>query len=261
MASDQYRVNAVDKAIDILEFLAEQPSGAVLTQISRATGIAKSTVHGIIATLVERGVLVRDSEGTVQFGPLLIALGGTALGRLGLVGVAAPIMAELTQTVQIASFLTVRDGHQAMYVHKVETPSPVRVSSTIGQRVSLVNTAVGRALLTHSPDREALIAASYSEAAGASPDPDHATLHAKLEEIRSKGFASDMEESFPGVRCLAAPIFGSGGQAIAALGISGLTQQVPDDRLPELAAGVIRAAQSISRQVVGFKGHLPVSGE
>ena len=235
MASDQYRVNAVDKAIDILEFLAEQPSGAVLTQISRATGIAKSTVHGIIATLVERGVLVRDSEGTVQFGPLLIALGGTALGRLGLVGVAAPIMAELTQTVQIASFLTVRDGHQAMYVHKVETPSPVRVSSTIGQRVSLVNTAVGRALLTHSPDREALIAASYSEAAGSSPDPDHATL--------------------------AAPIFGRGGQAIAALGISGLTQQVPDDRLPELAAGVIRAAQSISRQVVGFKGHLPVSGE
>jgi DNA-binding IclR family transcriptional regulator len=75
----------------------------------------------------------------------------------------------------------------------------------------------------------------------------------ELEHVREAGYSIDDEENSPEVRCVAAPIFGAGGQVEASLGLTGTIHQVSRDMVPKLAATIREATLRISHQM-GYDG-------
>ncbi|HEU4784306.1 MAG TPA: IclR family transcriptional regulator [Ktedonobacterales bacterium] len=245
----EYRVHAVDKALDIVERVASHPTGIGVAALCKETGIPKSTVYSTIATLVDRGFLYRNDDGTIVLGPQFIALGAIARTNLGIVSVAQPIMQQLSLRVQLAVHLAIRDGYTAMYVHKVESPAPLRVSSDVGQRVSLFRSSVGRALLAFDQSADSLLAEVESAEGAPVGVDDLAHLRDSVALTRHDRVAYDDGEQFTGVRCLAAPVFDHGDQAVAALAISGLIHQLPDTHIAELRVALIDASEAISHRL------------
>lgn len=245
----EYRVHAVDKALDIVERVAAHPTGIGVAALCKETRIPKSTVYSTVATLVDRGVLYRNDDGTIVLGPQLIALGAIARANLGIVSVAQPIMQQLSLRVQLAVHLAIRDGYTAMYVHKVESPSPLRVSSDVGQRVSLFRSSVGRALLAFDRSVETLLTEVESAEGTPVTADDLAHLRAIVAQTLHERVAYDDGEQFTGVRCIAAPVFDHRDQAVAALAISGLIHQLPDSEIGELRTALMDASEAISHRM------------
>lgn len=245
----EYRVHAVDKALDIVELVAAHPTGIGVAALCKETNIPKSTVYSTVATLVDRGFLYRNDDGKIVLGPQFIALGAIARSNLGVVSVAQPIMQQLSQKVQLAVHLAIRDGYTAMYVHKVESPAPLRVSSDVGQRVSLFRSSVGRALLAFDRGVDALLTEVESAEGAPVAAEDLAHLRDIVAQTRRERVAYDDGEQFTGVRCVAAPVFDYRDQAVAALAISGLIHQLPDAHIVELRAALVDASEAISHRL------------
>ena len=79
-------------------------------------------------------------------------------------------------------------------------------------------------------------------------------LEAELHKVRSQGWAVDNEEYEIGNRCSAAPIYDYCGEIVAAISASGSTIQIPDEKIPEIAEGVMQIAHEISRGL-GYTGY------
>lgn len=245
----EYRVHAVVKALDIVERVAAHPTGIGVAALCKETSIPKSTVYSTVATLIERGFLYRNDDGTIVLGPQFIALGAIARANLGIVSVAQPVMQQLSLRVQLAVHLAIRDGYTAMYVHKVDSPAPLRVSSDVGQRVSLFRSSVGRALLAFDHSADSLLAEVESAEGAPAAADDLAHLRDIVALTRRERVAYDDGEQFTGVRCLAAPVFDYRDHAVAALAISGLIHQLPDANIAELRAALIDASEAISHRL------------
>ena len=78
-------------------------------------------------------------------------------------------------------------------------------------------------------------------------------LEEELRKVRSQGWAMDHEEYEIGNRCIAAPIYDYCGEIVAAISASGSTIQIPDEKIPEIAEGVMQIAHEISRGL-GYTG-------
>ena len=76
-------------------------------------------------------------------------------------------------------------------------------------------------------------------------------LAADLAATRTRGFAVDNEERTLGMRCIAAPIFNSEGEAIAGLSISGPVVRISEDRIPEISRAVTQAAYKLTEAIGG----------
>ena len=74
-------------------------------------------------------------------------------------------------------------------------------------------------------------------------------LKRHLGEVRADGYAVDDEETFAGVRCIAAPIHDHRQQVIAALGISGPTTRITQEQLPHFAQTVMQVAAELSAEL------------
>lgn len=80
---------------------------------------------------------------------------------------------------------------------------------------------------------------------------DFARFREELLATRARGYALDLEENEPGVRCVAAPILNGRGEPVAAVSVSTAAIYLDEERLPEVAAEVVRTAQRISRELGG----------
>jgi IclR family acetate operon transcriptional repressor len=79
--------------------------------------------------------------------------------------------------------------------------------------------------------------------------PDEMAVHLRV--VRELGYALDDEENDVGVRCVSAPVFGAGTDAIGCIGIDGPTVRVSDAAIPEIAAVVVAAANELSVVIAG----------
>jgi IclR family acetate operon transcriptional repressor len=124
------------------------------------------------------------------------------------------------------------------------------------------STSVGKALVAYLPDTEVV---GIVQAQGLKRrTPKTITARSKflreLAQVRAQGYAVDDEENSPGVRCVAAPIFGSRGMVEAAIGATGTTSQLDATTLPRIAQRLKEAARHISQQLGyhnGSKNSLP----
>lgn len=255
-------IQSVDRAIRILEYLADQGGSASLSNVARSLDLNRSTVHGLLTTMRQRGIVTQDGNGHYALGIKLFELGTLAVSRLDLRAIAGPLLQGLVDEFQETVHLVVSDGLDAVYIDKRESPRSMRIISQVGHRLPAYCTAVGKSLLAFKPEDELdeLLDDVELEAWTRNTITDKQQLKAHLREVRSRGYALDDEEIYEGLRCVGAPIRDHSGQVVAALSISGPSVRLGPSRIVEMIPAVVKAAAEISHQL-GYRGPSSVVDE
>lgn len=250
-----YTVQSIVRAVSLLDILrTADRSGVSLQAISELSGLAKASAFRILHTLEHAGLVERAAGSRCyRLGVHCLELGEAYLEQLDLRKEALPVLEALRGQFNETVHLGVLDDElRVVYLDKLETTHAVGLMmSRVGRTAPSHCTGLGKALLAaKDPDviaelqsREAL--RSYTSNTIYEPT----ALRAELARVRKRGFALDLEEHEPGVRCVAVAIRGAGDHA-AAVSIAGPAQRMPERRLRgELAEGLISAAAEISRRL------------
>ena len=154
------------------------------------------------------------------------------------------LMEEGGETVNLA----VQDDGMAVYLAQVECRQMMRAFARPGSRVPLHCSAVGKAMLSAVPDKtlSKILHQRGMPRLTVKTITTPSALRADLERTRNAGHAVDDEEHAIGLRCIAAPIFDETGDVVAALSASGPMARIVDERVAQLGALVLEAAQAIS---------------
>ena len=239
-------MRVVDKIFAIIEELSRGNLG--VSELSRLTGLSKSTVHNNLSGLVDLGYVSKDSRGRYQLTYRFVSLSQRFLAQVRDVEVVRPIIKELSEETQATVHFGVLDRDCIVYVEKVDSPRPVRMASYIGKRIPLHCTALGKAALAFLPPDEAskILDKCDMQERTSNTITEREELVRQLEEIRKVGYAVDNEENEEGIRCIAAPVFGYEGVSIAAVSISDLLFHYKDNDIAKKAEQVMKAASGIS---------------
>lgn len=243
---------AVERALNILEAAAHRREGLTNSEISRKLGIPKSSASYILRTLDRRGYLRRDGEtGRYRLGLKILSLGGDVRANLDLAQIALPFMQALQERIHLTVHLAVLDQGEAVYIEKVEAPGFFKVNTWVGRRMYLHSTSVGKCLVAWlpKPEVETLLHQQGLKKRTPKTITSLGKLVAELELVRAQGHAVDDEENSLGARCVAVPISGANGAAIAALGVSGTLTQMEEANLPRILEALKETARRVARQM------------
>ena len=243
---------SVERALDILEFVAEAERGQTNSDISRRLGIPKSSASYLLRTLEGRGYLrrARDS-GRYRIGVKVLGLGQSAISGLDLRRFAGPVLRELVDATGLTGHVAILDHGRAVYIDRAEKPGFIRINTWVGRELTIHSTSVGKVLAADLPVEELDQILARDGMAKKTPKTllTRADLLRELELVRQRGYAVDDEENNLAVRCLAVPIRDENGRVRAALGFSGATSQVTEEAVPSLARQLKLAADRVSKQI------------
>jgi len=241
-------VGVISKVLLIFEAIHASPFGLGLKAISDATGIHKSTAHRFVKHLERERYLICTESGAYLIGPRFAQLTTHVNPRAALQAVARPVLSELWKSNRETVNLAVLDQSTVLYTDVIESTHEFRLSSRVGTRRTLPATALGKAMAAFLPKEEAegTLADVTFQAFTPKSIINHIQFQQELAKIRREGYAVDDEEATLGARCVAAPILGADGAAIAAISVSGPTTRVTVNHIPALASAVVNAAGAIS---------------
>ncbi|MDB5046481.1 MAG: IclR family transcriptional regulator [Deinococcus sp.] len=241
-------VRTLERGLTVLRVLG-QHGPLTLGDTARHAGLNASTAYRLLHTLQAQG-FAQEWAGLWRVGVQAFATGQAYLGAGGLIpaakGEMQTLVAELGETVNLA----VLQAPDVVYVHQEEGRGLMRMFTQIGARVPLHCTGAGKALLAWQPAEEIRRAVGEMSFQAFTPQTitTPADYLAELEQVRRHGYALDNEERELGVRCVAVPVFDGGEQTVAALSLSAPSSRLPDASIPNLAARLQRASQSISKR-------------
>lgn len=244
--------NTLLKGLAVLELLSRSERPLTLTQIGRELGMAKSNVHRLMQALVETRFVLRD-EITATYTPSikLWELGSAVLAKLDLRRHAQRQMDRLMELTGESVHLSVLDGIEVVYVHKVDSLSPVRAYTQIGGRVPSYCVATGKAQLAFSSERVIEAACDALQRHTEHTITTREAFLKEMQKVRQRGHALNRAEWREGVWGLAAPILDSRGFVIAALGISGPAARFRRSVLPAWSEAVVATAVEVSEALGG----------
>jgi len=220
-------VQSVERALSLLESLADLGQEAGVSDLRGATGLPFGTIHRLLGTLVKHGYARQNPENhKYTLGPRLLRLGDVAGRHFGVW--VRPFLAELMELSGESANLVMLDGDNAVYI--AQEPSRkhnVRMFTEVGRRVLPHSTAVGKVLLAFRPRPavEALLDRTGLPPRTPRTIVDRDQFLDELDLVAQQGYAVDDGEEEIGVRCLAVPVFGVGG------GVAAISVSAPDGRL------------------------------
>jgi len=200
-------VKSADRALQLLEVLADAPGSMSLHELARVMQVPKSSLHAIIRTMAKRQWLEVDESARVRLGLKSLLVGARYTETNDQLSTVQPILdwlsSELGETVHFGKL----DGAEIVYLAKRESTHPLRLYSAIGRRLPAHATALGKAVLSQRRPSEVL-SILPEELVRLTPHTitDHATLAEELAATRARGYAIDNEENTDGIRCFATPV-------------------------------------------------------
>ncbi|HEY2986519.1 MAG TPA: IclR family transcriptional regulator [Candidatus Binatia bacterium] len=253
---EKLTVNAIDRALTILELVGHSKKGLTNGEISRKIKIPKSTASYILRTLKQRGYLHRDDAlGKYRISAKLFSVGSQALRGLELHDVAYPLLQDVVEKTGLAGHLAILDGHEAVYIEKIDKPGFIRMNTWVGRRMDVHCTSVGKALIAHLPQE--IVEEIVRDRGLPKRTPKTITtlghLLRELAQVRAQGYATDDSENNLDVVCIAAPIFNMEGRTVAAVGLTGTESQMRSHKYESHVKLIKHAARQMSHQL-GFAG-------
>jgi IclR family acetate operon transcriptional repressor len=250
-------VQSVDRALSIIETLAEDDEGYRLSDLAIRTGLSTSTVHRLLATLENRRFVQFDrSQSKWHVGARCFTVGATFARRRNFAAQAIPYLRKLRDLTRETANLAVVDDEFIVVLTRMESREIMRSLTKLGGRVAMVASGVGKAVLaTYSDDDVSAIIHHHgmprlTEKSIVRPGE----LFKELEKIRRQGYAVDDEEACMGLRCVAAVVYNDCAEPLAAISVSGMTGRLTDERLPQLGQTVREVAAELT---VALGGVMP----
>lgn len=220
----EQRVEAVERALTIIEAFKDGQDVLTLTEISKATGFYKSTVLRLCASLERFGYIRRRKDGTYQLGASLWRMGSHYRRAFDLGSEIRPELKVLAdETGETASFY-IKDGDVRVCLYRQNSNKEIRHHLDEGSQLPLDVGAAGRVLLAFS---------------GGEGSP--------YEAIRTDGFYVSHGERNSDIFALAVPVFDTRGRLRGSLSVSGLRSRLTDALQKNALAALRQGAQSLSR--------------
>jgi IclR family acetate operon transcriptional repressor len=247
-------VQSVDRALLIIETLAEDDEGYRLTDLAVRTGLSPSTVHRLLTTLEKRRFVQFDrGESIWHIGAQSFAIGSTFVRRRNFVTQALPYLRKLRdQTRETANLAVVDDGAMVVLT-RVESREIMRSVTKVGGRVPMVASGLGKALLATYSEQDvfAIIRRDGMPRLTSKSIVRAGELCKSLHDIRRQGYSVDDEEALMGLRCVSAVVYDDCSEPLAAISVSGKASRVPNDRLPILGKLVQEVAAELTTALGG----------
>ncbi len=245
------QLRSVRRALAALRAFEPPPHSLGVSEISRALGLSKGTVHLLTKVLEGEGFLERDAAtGKFQLGPAIHIL--TAAARRDLRLAAREPMHRLYTETSFPAYLAVLLADRAVIVEKAAPTLSFLAILDVGAPMPLHSSAAGKVLLACSPAETRARLLGALKRSGLEPmTPGTITsfdaLRAEIEKVARDGFALDREESLPGVFCVAAPVRGADGEMTAAVSVAAPAPAFEDAGQIELVRDMVRrTAEAIS---------------
>lgn len=224
-----------------------------VSELARRLGLGKSTVHRLLTTLVAEGLVEKNHEtGAYRLGLVMFELGEAVRVHMDLHAAVGPVLAALREETHEGCQVGVLDGHEVVYVDRLESSQTLRLFNETGRRVPVHTTSSGKVLLAHLSEEElARVLEAASPLAQMTPrsvtDPE--VLREELTRIRARGWAEAVEEREVGVASIAAPIRDASGRVVAAVSIGAPAARMGAQQRRRLAEVVMEAGEAASRRL------------
>lgn len=244
-------VPALEKALDILEFLANASKPMTVKEIAQVLNIPIVTAYRTVNYLCSRNYL-REGQGGYTLGDQISRLAHQMSRQADWVAEASPILRRLALQSEQTAQLGILRGFGVMYIDQKMPPHPVSIIAALRTILPINVSASGKVLVANLPSKEREYFLQHAELPAQTENTltDLDELRAELERVREQGYALDFEEYARGIGCVAAPIRDADQHTVAAVGITGhISDYLDSERLSRLIGYVQQAAQEISALV------------
>lgn len=217
------RTEVLDKAIAVLELLADHPLGLSLAQVVDFAQFPKTSAHRLLLSWIGLGYIAKQPNGNYVLGLRAIELSRRVARRSRPVEICHGLLRELQQQCGESVYLGVYRAGTVILIDAVESSHPLRVVVDLGEKCYLHASAQGLAVAAHLDPQHLN---EILDSTGLKPvtprtNIDRSVLATRLQQCRERGFAVNEEETVQGAVCLGAPIFaGVGGPVLGSAGIS-----------------------------------------
>lgn len=261
----KYPVQTIDKALEVLEILAEEgfQEGLGVSELSTKLAIGKSTVHRIVDTLSVRNYIEQCPDTKkYRLGWRLFEIGNIIPQQRNLYNFDISILQELCNEYQETVNLGVRVDNSVVTISKVSPKASLIANLQIGARESLHATAMGKALISEMTKEE------IKQILGEGPLERYTTttvteidsLMKELRKIRKQGFSIDDEEFSPGLTCIAMPVRDFNNEIVAAISVSGASIRQTYSKIESIKTGLKDATEKLS-YFLGWQGEVGETSE
>ncbi|MCP8937593.1 IclR family transcriptional regulator [Alsobacter sp. SYSU M60028] len=254
-----YAVPALEKGLDVMEFLAGQEQPVTLTGIAQTLGRSPSELFRVLSVLQRRGWIARAAGDTYRLSTRLFELATAYPPAKRLADIALPEMRALARELRQSCHLSVPDEGEILVSLSVEAPGPAGVFVRAGTRYPLGATASGRVMLAFGCEAGTPRRSPTPEGAERKAPPD---VEARVARIRARGFEEVAGEWLAGVIDICWPIFDAHGDVAAVLAMPFLAV-APLRQEVDVARGRMRAAaEEITRAIGGgdYQNRLDAGG-
>ena len=212
------QVASVQRAVAILNELADAGSELGTNEIARRTGINVSTISRILATLTSGGLVEHvPATGRYRLGLGILRLANAVHERLDIRSLVRPHLAELASHTRETATLSVPGEHEAVTLDFVQSPLSVRSVAEVGRTSAAHATAVGKVFLAHGGTLPGGSLPAFTERTIADP----AVLEVEVARATERGWAEALGEREEDLNAVAAPVLTAAGQLVAILGVQG----------------------------------------
>jgi DNA-binding IclR family transcriptional regulator len=220
----EYRVPAAEKALDILELMADQAEGLTQTEIANGLGRSIHEIYRILLLLEKRGYILRTRADRFRLSLKLFELAHRHPPVNRLVECALPVMRELAANADQSCHLVVREGQNVLVVLQIDSPLPMRYSVALGSHFPMLETSSGAVLLAHLERAERDLIVERIVAAGEGQGT-RAEIDTRLGEAARLGY--EMRPSLAVEACtnISTPVRDHTGAVIAALTVPFIPQK------------------------------------
>lgn len=243
MRNSDYTVESVDNALRLILMLQEDG----FVRLSRAAdelGVARSTAHRLLGTLVGRGFAVQDEQRRYLKGPALSSAGTRPAGSSRLRDRAREHLTSLCSASGETVHLMVLEGTQVRFVDSVEATQALRIGSRIGTVLPAHLTSGGRAMLADLPRDE--LETLYR---GVPDGPHLSQLVRILSTVRQRGYATNAGETERGVTAVGVRVRAKDRRTVAALTVSAPSLRLPSARIPAVAQMIRDAVSTLESEL------------
>ena len=250
-------VQSVDRALRIIEFLAENPTGAGITEISKSLGLSKGTVYRLISTLKERDFAYQSSNTELyRLSYKILYLYNCISNNIDMFKVSRPIIRKFADKVDATVHLATLDEKRSniVYIDRIEPMNSQKLfvmSSRVGKKAPCYCTAAGKMLLSQYSDDE-IRDIMKGEEYKTYTDKTIKNIDEFLEEIhkvRKQRYALDENEYDHGIICISIPIYNSNGKIDFAMSVTGLILYTKAEELINLKDQLDEVSRKVSNAI------------
>jgi IclR family acetate operon transcriptional repressor len=248
--ADRHSIQSVDRALFLLETIAEAGGEATLTELATRTGLNISTCHHLLATLIQRGFAAKvPGRRLYALGARILHLGHACL-QVDLPRRAQPYLEAINNATGETVHLAALQGDSVVTLAVREARHPVRVDTGKVGKIDVPHaTSVGKAIMAWLPEDElARILTGGMQRCTDKTITEFSALLESLRSVRRNGYAIDREERLPGVFCVGAAIRDQAGTVIGAISASTPAMRASEEHIGLMRDEIVAATRALSAE-------------